>query len=206
MLLFYLLEFKLISSKLQYWNYSGILLSALPFNSRQLRKSQLSLHLLHLTLSSMRTQTDIPGESHPVYPGQLFCLQEALSQIRVNHLALVNKSGVLPLMRYLHENESYLGLASFPGSQQTWQASHKPRLMLRPYVRRHFSSHMALVQASYRSYPLSPAVWCNLVRAEQLSKRENDKCSPKVGMVLNHTGVVPNNHGDTKLSQVSGDC
>ena len=47
----------------------------------------------------------IPGESDPVYPGQLFCLQEALSQIRVNYLALVNKSGVLPLMRYLYTRE-----------------------------------------------------------------------------------------------------
>lgn len=44
----------------------------------------------------------IPGESDLVYSGLLFCSQEALSQIRVNHLALVNKSGVLPLMRYLY--------------------------------------------------------------------------------------------------------
>ena len=175
-------------------------------------------HSSHLSLSweHKLELCAIPGESDPVYPGLLFCSQEALSQIRVNHLALVNKSGVLPLMRYLYTREwetpyswSYFTAAGstlipmFPAN--VGNKLYKPSLMPRSRGRR-YSFSLLMWPRSYKSYLLSPAVGCGFVRAEQLSKWENDKCFPKVSMVLDHTGVVPNNHGNTKLSQVSGDC
>jgi len=49
------------------------------------------------------------------------------------------------------------------------------------------------------TYRLLPTVGCNFVRTEQISEGKNYKCSPKVGMVLDHAGVVSNDQGHPKL-------